>query len=261
VIEGTLIRLQPGHLPGDRDPKPVWLWCSATGRAPGEVDRLWQASLRRFDLEHTFRLFNQVLGWTIPKIRDPQVADRWTWLIIACHAQLRLARLLADDLRLPWNAQLPRAADPGPGPPGFRNIRATMPCLAGAPKPGKLPAPAGRQDRRTAAPPPPRRGQVHQTRTQPQSQARTRRVGWPGGLSAPGSHGSVREPRLIRLFSSSRQKLFVHRQCANSPGSRLVTPFHHALALLNDRSRLYFLRTQRRMQALIRCRSGISAVR
>ena len=154
MIEGTLIRLQPGHLPGDRDPKPVWLWCSAAGRAPGEVDRLWQASLRRFDLEHTFRLFNQVLGWTIPKIRDPQVADRWTWLIIACHAQLRLARLLADDLRLPWNAQLPRAADPGPGPPGFRNIRATMPCLAGAPKPGKLPGPGrppGSKNHRPAA--------------------------------------------------------------------------------------------------------------
>jgi hypothetical protein len=32
VIEGTLIRLQVDHLPGDRHPKPVWLWCSATGR-------------------------------------------------------------------------------------------------------------------------------------------------------------------------------------------------------------------------------------
>jgi hypothetical protein len=31
-------------------------------------------------------LFKQVLGWTAPKIRDPAAADRWTWLIIACHA-------------------------------------------------------------------------------------------------------------------------------------------------------------------------------
>jgi hypothetical protein len=58
VIEGTLIRLQAGHLRGDRNPKPVWLWSSATGAAPGEVDRLWRAFLRRFDLEHTFRMFN-----------------------------------------------------------------------------------------------------------------------------------------------------------------------------------------------------------
>ncbi len=31
VIEGILIRLQVDHLPGDREPKPVWLWFSGTG--------------------------------------------------------------------------------------------------------------------------------------------------------------------------------------------------------------------------------------
>jgi hypothetical protein len=138
VIDGTLIRLQVEYLPGDRDPKPVWLWWSATGALPAEVDRCWQAFLRRFDLEHTFRLFKQVLGWTAPKIRDPAAADRWTWLIITCHTQLRLARPLAADLRLPWE----RPAPPGRLTParvrrGFRNIRPTLPCPAGAPKPGK----------------------------------------------------------------------------------------------------------------------------
>ena len=54
VLDGTLIRLQVDHLPGDRHPKPVWLWCSATSVPPAGVDRLWQAFLRRFDLEHTF---------------------------------------------------------------------------------------------------------------------------------------------------------------------------------------------------------------
>ena len=43
VIEGTLIRLQVDHLPGDRTPKPIWLWCSVTGAPPADVDRLWQA--------------------------------------------------------------------------------------------------------------------------------------------------------------------------------------------------------------------------
>ena len=153
VIDGTLIRLRVDHLPGDRDPKPIWLWSSATGAVPDEVDRLWQAFLRRFDLEHTFRLFKQVLGWTAPKLRDPRAADRWTWLIITCHTQLRLARPLADDLRLPWE----RPAPPGRLTParvrrGFRNIRATMPCPAGAPKPGK-PGPGrppGSKNRRPA---------------------------------------------------------------------------------------------------------------
>jgi DDE superfamily endonuclease len=153
VIDGTLIRLQVDHLPGDRHPKPVWLWSSATGTGPGQVDRLWQAFLRRFDLEHTFRLFKQVLGWTTPKLRDPAAADQWTWLIITVHAQLRLARPLADDLRLPWE----RPAPPGRLTParvrrGFRNIRATIGCPAGAPKPGK-PGPGrppGSKNRRPA---------------------------------------------------------------------------------------------------------------
>ncbi len=150
VIEGTLIRLQVDHLPGDRDPKPVWLWSSATGVAPDEVDRLWQAFLRRFDLEHTFRLFKQVLGWTAPKIRNPPAADRWTWLIITVHAQLRLARPLASDLRRPWE----RPAPPGQLTParvrrGFRNIRPTIPCPAAHQNPAS-PALAGRQARRTA---------------------------------------------------------------------------------------------------------------
>jgi len=45
-------------------------------RQNAHVDLLWQAFLRRFDLEHTFRLFKQVLGWTAPAIRDPSAADR-----------------------------------------------------------------------------------------------------------------------------------------------------------------------------------------
>jgi DDE superfamily endonuclease len=52
TVEGTLIRLVVDRLPGDRSPKPVWLWTSATGLDAAAVDRLWQAYLRRFDVEH-----------------------------------------------------------------------------------------------------------------------------------------------------------------------------------------------------------------
>jgi hypothetical protein len=48
-----------------------------------------------------------IVAWIIPKIRAPAAADRWTWLIIAVHAQLRLARPLADDLRLPRERPAP----------------------------------------------------------------------------------------------------------------------------------------------------------
>ncbi|GGT44200.1 hypothetical protein GCM10010176_104550 [Nonomuraea spiralis] len=53
---------------------------------------MWRAFLRRFDIEHTFRLLNQTLCWTCPKIRDPRAADHWTWLILAVHAHPRPAR-------------------------------------------------------------------------------------------------------------------------------------------------------------------------
>jgi hypothetical protein len=138
IIEGTLIRLAVEHLPGDRDPKPLWLWWSRTDATAAEVDRCWQAFLRRFELEHTFRLFKQTLGWTAPKIRSPHAADRWTWLVIAAHTQLRLARTLAVDLRRPWE----RPAPPGRLTParvrrGFRNLRAKTTRPAGAPKPSR----------------------------------------------------------------------------------------------------------------------------
>ncbi|SEO94177.1 hypothetical protein SAMN05216267_105816 [Actinacidiphila rubida] len=90
------MRLKVERLPGDRDPKSVWLWISSTAAAPADVDRWWQAFLRRFDLEHTFRLMKQTLGWTAQKIRHADTADLWTWLIIAAHTQLRLARPLTS---------------------------------------------------------------------------------------------------------------------------------------------------------------------
>lgn len=97
-ISGTVIRLEVDHLPSGGDPKPVWLWWSRTGATAADVDRCWQAFLRRFDIEHTFRMIKQTMGWTRPKVREPEAADRWTWLIIAAHTQLRLARPLAVDL-------------------------------------------------------------------------------------------------------------------------------------------------------------------
>lgn len=47
------------------------LWSSKTGATPDDVDRFWQALLRRFDLEHIFRFAEQTLGWTTPKLRTP----------------------------------------------------------------------------------------------------------------------------------------------------------------------------------------------
>lgn len=136
LIEGTLVRLEVEHLSKGRAAPAVSLWSSKTGATDADVDRAWHAFLRRFDLEHTFRLFKQTLGWTKPRLREPEAADRWTWLIIAAYAQLRLARPLTQDLRHPWE----KPATPNGSPPArvrrtFRTPRQHMPCPARAPKP------------------------------------------------------------------------------------------------------------------------------
>ncbi len=70
----------------------------------------WRSYIRRFDLEHTFRFCEQTLGWTTSRVRTPEQADRWTWLILAAYTELRLARPLTADTRLPWGRRLPAAA-------------------------------------------------------------------------------------------------------------------------------------------------------
>ncbi|MGW7314724.1 NF041680 family putative transposase [Streptomyces sp. NPDC054865] len=136
LVEGTLIRLKVEHLSKDRDAPPVWLWSTKTGATSTDVDRSWQAFLRRFDLEHTFRFAKQTLGWTTPKLRTPEAADFWTWILIVAHTQLRLARPLATDLRRPW--EKPAAPDrltPARVRRGFRNIRPHLACPTRVPKP------------------------------------------------------------------------------------------------------------------------------
>ncbi|MFE5495024.1 transposase, partial [Streptomyces virginiae] len=138
IIEGTLIRLEVDSLPGGGGPLPLWLWSSATGMTGADVDLCWQAFLRRFDLEHTFRMIKQTLGWTRPKLRTPAAADRWTWLIIVAHTQLRLARPLAEDARRPWERPAkPNRLTPARVRRGFRNLRPALPCPARAPKPSR----------------------------------------------------------------------------------------------------------------------------
>jgi hypothetical protein len=158
VVAGTLVRLVVDRLPGDRHPKPVWLWASATGLDAAHVDRLWQAYLRRFDIEHMFRMFKQTLGWTRPRVRDCAAGDRWTWLVIIAYTQLRLARDLTADLRRPWErkATRPGRLTPARVRRGFRHLRAKMPLPAGAPKPTRAGPgrPPGSRNRQVAAHPP-----------------------------------------------------------------------------------------------------------
>jgi hypothetical protein len=153
LIEGTLIRLRVEHLPGSRDAEPLWLWSSRAAATAEEADRAWQAFLRRFDIEHTFRFLKSQLGWTRPRLRNPAAADRWTWLVIAAYAQLYLARELAADTRLPWQQPCqPGRLTPARVRRGFRRIRQDLPVPASAPKPSRPGPgrPAGSKNQRPA---------------------------------------------------------------------------------------------------------------
>ncbi len=132
IIEGTVVRLVVEKLPSGGVNKPVWLWWSGTGATGADVTRCWQSFLRRFDIEHTFRLFKQTLGCTKPRLRSSEAADRWTWLVIAAYASSGWP--LATDLRRPWE----KAAEPNKLTPsrvrrGFRNLRTKSGSPAGAP--------------------------------------------------------------------------------------------------------------------------------
>ena len=152
IVAGTVIRVEVEHLPRPtRAVKVLWLWWSGPG-VP-DLDLCWRAYLRRFDIEHTFRFAKQTLGWTAPALCTPEQADRWTLLVIAAYTQLRLARSVVDDIRLPWE----RPRDPTKLTParvrrGFRRLHAAIGTPASAPKsqtpgPGR-PKGSGRGPRR-----------------------------------------------------------------------------------------------------------------
>ncbi|MEU7317446.1 NF041680 family putative transposase [Streptomyces sp. NPDC007083] len=151
IIEGTVIRLAVEHLPSGGVNKPVWLWWSGTNATAEDVNRCWHSFLRRFDVEHTFRMLKQTLGWTKPRLRSSAAADRWTWLVIAAHTQLRLARPLAVDLRRPWEKKTePNKLAPARVRRGFRNLHTKVLAPARAPQPprpgpGRPPGPKNRR--------------------------------------------------------------------------------------------------------------------
>jgi hypothetical protein len=131
-----VIHIRVDRLPGNRKPEPVWLWHSHPEADQLDLIRIFRIFLRRFDIEHTFRFLKQTLGWTRPRLRTPEQADRWTWLAIAAYTQLRLARGLAADLRRPWEQPLhPEQLTPARVRRGFPRIRRTAGIPASAPKP------------------------------------------------------------------------------------------------------------------------------
>ncbi len=138
VVRGTVILVEVGRLPARLYPPQVlWLWWAGPGTP--DLDLVWRAYVRRFDLEHTLRFCKQSLGWTTPRVRHPEQADRWTWLVVAAYTQLRLARSGVADHRLPW--ERPLARDQLTPARVRRALSALLPMVG---TPASAPKPCGR---------------------------------------------------------------------------------------------------------------------
>jgi len=83
IVKGTVLRVEVERLPKQtaRNNKTLWLFWAGDG-VP-DLDLVWRAYLRRFDIEHTFRFAKETLGWTAPSLCTPAQAERWTWLVAA----------------------------------------------------------------------------------------------------------------------------------------------------------------------------------
>ena len=137
IVRGTILRVAVERVPAKtRPPKVLWLWWAGPVGLQLDLDLVWRAYIRRFDLEHTVRFAKQTLGWTTPRPRTPEQADRWTWLVLAAHAQLRLARAVVADARLPWERPRPRERlSPVRVCRGFPRLLVRLGSPAAAPKP------------------------------------------------------------------------------------------------------------------------------
>jgi Transposase DDE domain len=154
IVRGTLLLVEVSRLPQQtRQPQALWLWWHTPqdGDAIPDLDRAWRAYVRRFDVEHTFRFLKQTLNWTLPRVRHPAQADRWTWLVVLAYTQLRLARPLSGDRPLPWQRPQPTGKlTPERVRRGFSTLLLHLPILASSPKPcGRSPGrPKGKRSGR-----------------------------------------------------------------------------------------------------------------
>jgi hypothetical protein len=87
-------------------------------------------------IEHTIRFWKQTLHWTLPRPRTPEQADRFTWAVLAAYTQLRLARAVVADARLPWERPRPQPRlSPYRVRRGFPHLLCALGSPAAAPKP------------------------------------------------------------------------------------------------------------------------------
>ena len=124
--------------------QPLWLAWVGLPTARPSID-VWRYYLRRFCVDHWYRFAKQRLHWTMPKLKTPQQAERWSCLMPAITWQLWLARDGIGDRPLPWQKPVGRLT-PGRTAQAIGSVLARLGTPTCLPKPrGKSPGwPKGR---------------------------------------------------------------------------------------------------------------------
>ena len=122
---------------GRLNSQPLWLvW---VGIQMPSLAEIWQLYLRRFALEHWYRLAKQTLHWNVPKLSTPEQCERWSDLMPLLTWQLWLAKDVVREIRLPWQKSLPELT------PG-RVVQSMLPLLIRIGSPAVVPKRRGNSD-------------------------------------------------------------------------------------------------------------------
>jgi hypothetical protein len=120
-----------------RDQRVVWLaWL---GQPPPPLAEWWKIYFRRFAGDHWYRFAKQSLHWTLPRLKTPEQAERWSDLMPFLTWQVWLARAVVADRLLPWQKKQ-MALSPGRVRQSLGSIWMQVGTPAQLPKPrGKSP--------------------------------------------------------------------------------------------------------------------------
>lgn len=128
----TLVLVERLDDTGQLRHKPLWLaWIGETMPA---LEDLWKLYLRRFAIEHWYRLIKQRLHWCLPHLGTAEQTQAWSTLMPLMSWQLWLARNDAPDQPLPWQKPL-AVKTPGRVANAFAAILARIGSPAEDPKP------------------------------------------------------------------------------------------------------------------------------
>ncbi|MEH2367342.1 hypothetical protein [Nostoc sp.] len=108
------------------------------GEGIPQLHKIWHQYLRRFAVDHWYRLAKQRLHWTLPKLGTPEQCERWSNLMPLLTWQLWLGGEIAVDNPLPWQKSIANNLTPG-------RVAQSMPgVLAAIGTPAQPPLPRGK---------------------------------------------------------------------------------------------------------------------